>query len=125
MLTNRFAIPSGVKCYTVQIPVEIVNSEKKLINSTLRGMFDTDGGIGIDKRRSYKVPYIRINYSSVSEKLIRQIEKFLLDYNIKYSIHRKGNTLIVQINGKENVKRFISEIGFSNKRHLDKIRKFL
>ncbi|MCX6747200.1 MAG: hypothetical protein NTU63_03655 [Candidatus Pacearchaeota archaeon] len=125
MLTCRFKIPAGIKGYTVTIPNEIIRSKEELINYTLKGMFDTDGGVGIDKRKSYKRPYIRINYTSASKGLINQVSKILLSYNINHSVHINGNCLVIQINGMDNVKRFISKIGFSNKRHLDKINKFL
>ncbi len=125
LLTKRFNFPAGKKSSSVCIPSEIYNGKEKLLNSTLKGMFDTDGGIGIDKRKAYTVPYIRINYTSSCIKLIKQVHAILLKYSISHSIHRKEKTFMIQINGKKNVKMFLSKIGFSNKRHLDKIRRFL
>jgi len=131
MLTKRFSIPTGVKCYKIVIPEEILKAEKKFLNSTLKGMFNTDGGIGFDRRKSYKKPYIRVNYTSASEKLIKQLHEILLKYSIKHSIHKKKNmnnekvVYMIQINGTENVKKFILKIGFSNNRHLNKIKNFL
>ena len=93
-----------------------------MIGAVLRGMFDTDGGIGLDKRKTYKKPYIRINYTSVSEVLIKQISDILFKINLLHSIHKRGNAFMIQINGEKNVKKFISEIGFSNSRHLKKVR---
>lgn len=122
MLIQRFKMPAGVKCYSVIIPNEIFKADEILLRSTLIGMFNTDGGIGFDKRKKYKIPYIRINYTSVSEKLIQQLSEILLRYNIPHSIHKKSNSFMIQINGIENTKKFISKIGFSNKRHMDKIR---
>ncbi len=120
MLTKRFQFPAGKKSYTVVIPEEIYNSE--FLKYTLRGMFDTDGGIGVDKRKTYKIPYIRINYTSVSKKLIKQVNLSLLKLEIPHSIHKKGNSWMIQINGVRNVKRFLVQVGFSNKRHLEKVR---
>jgi len=125
MLTKRFQFPAGIKCYSIKIPAEMLGSEEILLNSTLKGMFNTNGGIGIDKSKKYKRPYIRINYTSASKDLINQLSKILDAYSIPHSVHRKGNSFMVQINGPENVRRFISKIGFSNKRHLDKIDKYL
>ncbi|NCO11133.1 hypothetical protein CO038_00160 [Candidatus Pacearchaeota archaeon CG_4_9_14_0_2_um_filter_39_13] len=123
LLTKRFKIPAGKKCYTVEIPEEIINSSQDMINHTLRGMFNADGGVGFDKRSSYKNPYVRINYTSTSHKLIDQIHKILQEYNLPHSIHgRKGRKVKqVQINGEENVRSFIRKIGFSNTRHLKKL----
>lgn len=121
MLTKRFGIPAGVKSYTVKIPDEIISSEKKMIKSVLRGMFNTDGGVGFDKRKTYKNPYIRVNYTSASPVLISQLHDILAGFSIPHSIHTKGNTEMIQINGEKNVKLFLSEIGFSNPRHLNKV----
>ncbi|MBI2110013.1 hypothetical protein HYT58_02475 [Candidatus Woesearchaeota archaeon] len=129
ILTKRFGIPPGKKCYNVKIPEEIIKAEKKFLNSTIRGMFNTDGGIGFDRRNTYKKPYIRINYSSASKKLINQLNSILSKYQIPYSLHKRKSkyyinshiTYMIQINGESNVKKFLSEIGFSNNRHLHKL----
>lgn len=127
LLTERFKIPRGIKCYTVKIPEEIFKAPKEMLNSTLRGMFNTDGGIGIDKRKIYKKPYIRINYTSTSPLLIDQISKILATYNIPHSIHNTNNNRAkqVQINGEKNVKLFLFNIGFSNPRHYNKVKHLL
>ena len=122
LLTERFFMPAGVKAHTVKIPQEIYKNPNYL-KATLRGMFDTDGGVGIDKRKVYKKPYVRINYTSVSEELIEQVHKTLQQYEIPHSVHLDKNrkTRRIQINGEENVKNFLKEIGFSNPRHTQKI----
>ncbi len=127
MLTKRFGIPAGKKCYSVMIPKEILDSEDKFICATLRGMFDTDGGIGFDKRKIYKKPYIRVNYTSVSHRLIDQIMELLSEYKIPASVYNKNDTSAreIQINGENNVKLFLDKIGFSNQRHLKKIKHLL
>ncbi|MBP7708651.1 hypothetical protein KA107_03120 [Candidatus Pacearchaeota archaeon] len=122
MLTKRFKIPAGIKCYSVKIPSEILNAGEPFVNATLRGMFNTDGGVGLDKRKTYKKPYIRVNYTSVSSKLIEQIHNLLNKFNIPHSIHKKDNSQMIQINGKENVKIFLEHIGFSNPRSLNKVK---
>ena len=94
-----------------------------MLNATLRGMFDTDGGIAFDRRQSYKKPYIRINYTSSSEDLVKQIHNILIRHNIKHSFHSNNpKANIIQINGEKNVKSFLNKIGFSNPRHLVKIK---
>lgn len=125
LLTKRFNFPAGKKSYSVCIPEEILNEDEHLLYSTIRGMFDTDGGVGFDRRESYKKPYIRINYTSSSEKLIRQLDNILTNLGVNHSLHKKGNAFMIQINGEKNIKNFISKIGFSNKRHLSKIDKIV
>ncbi len=131
LLTERFKIPRGVKCYTVKIPEEILKAQKEMLNSTLRGMFNTDGGVGFDRRKSYKKPYVRVNYVSTSKNLVGQTSSILKDYEIPHSVHlhKSGykrdsvDTIAyqIQINGEKNVKLFLKKIGFSNKRHLNKV----
>lgn len=123
MMSQRFEIPPGKKAYTVIIPDEIFSSEMKFINATLRGIFDTDGGVSFDKRKIYKQPYIRINHTSASKGLIKQISKILWAQDINHSIHKKDNTYMIQINGKRMVRLFVKKIDFSNNRHKDKIKK--
>jgi len=128
LLVKRFNIPPGIKCYTVKIPNEILKSEEKFVKALLRGMFNTDGGVGFDKRKSYKKPYVRINYVSVSKPLIAQLRALLTSYKIPHSCHiRKGGyrdwseSEQIQINGEKNAKLFLQNIGFSNPRNLNKI----
>ncbi|MAG24781.1 hypothetical protein CMI47_04300 [Candidatus Pacearchaeota archaeon] len=125
LLTERFEIPKGFKSHTVQIPREILNSQDKFIKATLKGMFNTDGGVGVDKRKVYKEPYIRVNYVSASQNLINQISKLLDKFYICHTRHTrlngKGNAGVIQINGKKNVKSFLKGVGFSNPRHLNKV----
>ncbi|MEX0920006.1 MAG: LAGLIDADG family homing endonuclease [Candidatus Pacearchaeota archaeon] len=127
MLTGRFDIPAGKKSYIVTIPDEILESGERFTVATLRGMFDTDGGIGFDKRKGYKKPYVRVNYTSVSPTLIDQVHNLLDRYKIPHSVHEKNDSLAkqIQINGENNVKLFLRKIGFSNTRHLNKIKHLL
>jgi intein/homing endonuclease len=126
LLTQRFSIPRGIKCYSVRIPNEILKANSSLLRATLRGMFNTDGGVGLDRRKVYKKPYIRINYTSASEKLMNQLHDILIDLKIPHSLHVNSNPInkcqVIQINGENNVKLFIDNIGFSNPRHLNKVK---
>ncbi len=121
LLTLRFNFPSGKKAHTIAIPSEIYKNID-FLKFTLRGMFNTDGGVGYDKRKIYKYPYIRVNYSSASSSLINQIHDILIYFNINHSIHQRERTQMIQINGNKNVRQFISQIGFSNERHTDKLK---
>ena len=122
MLTKRFKIPAGLKAHSVKMPKEILDSPR-MIKFMLRGMFNTDGGVGFDRRKTYKKPYVRINYVSVSKNLIEQMHNLLDKYEIPHSIHRRNDpkAMQIQINGEENTKLFLKKIGFSNQRHLKKV----
>jgi intein/homing endonuclease len=68
------------------IPKEILKAKKNIVNACLRGIFDTDGGIIIDKRPSYKEPYIRIHLRMMSSKLVTQIHQILQEQGINARI---------------------------------------
>jgi hypothetical protein len=120
LLTKRFGFPCGKKTYTVKIPDEILNSDKTKINSCIRGIFDTDGCVFFDKRESYSKPYLRICLNLANVDLIKQINNLLLEQDIVSTVG--SNSKRLQINGFNNCKLFIEKIGFSNDRHLSKIK---
>ena len=126
VLIKRFCMPKGKKVYTVKIPEEILKDKNKLIY-TLRGIFDTDGCIFVDKRKTYKKLYPRIALQLTNKEIIEQINLALTSLNIKSGISKKtrGNAYTIQINGFKETKKYIDIIGFSNKRHLDRIKDFL
>jgi hypothetical protein len=121
LFNQRFQMKNGKKVYVIMIPREIINSRNsKLINSCLRGIFDTDGCVAFDKRKAYKKPYIRIILHIKSLNLIKQVYYILRQQNINATITKDGET--IQINGIIECKKFIHKIGFSNPRHLNKIK---
>jgi intein/homing endonuclease len=120
LFTERFKFPAGKKTYTVVIPKEILKAKKNIVNACLRGIFDTDGGIIIDKRPSYKEPYIRIHLRMMSSKLVTQIHQILQEQGINARI--SDDKTRIQINGVKECQKFIKRIGFSNLRHSKKSR---
>ena len=103
------------------IPNEIIEfKDSRYLDRCVRGVFDTDGCVFLDKRSSYNKPYLRIGLQMESKNLIQQIYSILLDRGINARINSDSRR--IQINGVENCERFIKIIGFSNKRHLDKIK---
>ena len=112
----------GKKSRTVKIPQQIINDEK-LMNATLRGIFDTDGSIFFDKRKKYKQPYPRITIQLASIKLIEQIENYLSkEFKLYvYKKNRNGYRNYLEIYGHEQLEKFLKKIGFSNERHLRRI----
>jgi hypothetical protein len=123
LLTKRFKFKPGKKAYSVCIPDEILRSKDPYItNYCIRGIFDTDGGVYFDRRKSYKAPYIRVGLQMQSRRLVGQIYKLLLEQNIKATITKSGRT--IQINGPNGCKKFTEVVGFSNSRHLRKIKDF-
>jgi len=120
LLTKRFGFPAGKKTYIVKIPNEILNSDNPIMmNYCVRGIFDTDGCVAFDKRKTYTKPYLRICLNMMSKELINQIHNFLIERGIRSTKTKESK--IIQINGIEECKKFVRIVGFSNMRHLKKI----
>lgn len=112
----------GKKAHTIKIPNKIMQSSDENIIATIRGIFDTDGCVFLDKRRNYKNPYPRIALRIVSKPLYEQLKSHLSKYFDLYAtFNEKRQIYIIEIYGINQVKLWMSLIGFSNKRHFDKL----
>ena len=118
-LTEEFALPfNDNKCYSVSIPENFARDFGKA-KHILRGIADTDGSVFVSyKPGSPKYPAIEI--TTVSEKLSSQIKDILLKGGFRATRHISHSKLEtcdcykVCLYGKANLKKWISEIGFSN-----------
>lgn len=120
-LKDVIGFTPGKKVYTVSIP-EIILKNESLIYPTIRGIFDTDGGFYLDKRKGYKKPYPRIALQTVSKNLYSQLVLILSkEFKIYHRYNPKREIYLIELYGHQNIKKWMSLIGFSNKRHLDKI----
>jgi intein/homing endonuclease len=120
-IMESFGFSGGSKTFTVKIPRSIIKSNKIFIKATLRGIFDTDGSIYFDKRPIYKKHYPRIELHLHNPNLIKSVNLLLKQFNIKVNMNQKFSR--IQINGPKNIRNFVHQIGFSNERHLSKLRK--
>ena len=119
----KLGFHKGKKSRNIKIPENILKNEK-FMNATLRGIFDTDGSVFLDKRHSYKNPYPRITLQLSSQALIGQLENYL-SMNFKLYVNksnRDGYRNYIEIYGHGQLETFLKQIGFSNKRHLNKIK---
>lgn len=123
LLTERFALPNGKKCYIVKVPEEILNARKNVFCSCLRGIFDTDGYVFFDRRKSYSSPYVRIGLHLRNKGLIKQVHELLQSLNI--NSRKVADEEKIHINGEEQCSLFMEKIGFSNSRHKNKITRAL
>lgn len=123
VLTKRFGFPAGAKTFTVKIPEEIINSEEKFVFATVRGIFDTDGCIFFDKRKPYAKKYPSIRFETVSESLFFQLRDFLAGYFSLYAGKRNTrNVFFIEIYGHAQFEKWMKLIGFSNQKHLTRIK---
>ncbi len=125
----KFGIKEN-KSKTVRIPEEIkVNDE--LLKYCIKGISDTDFTIIFTKKHTNKNFYPRISAQFASENLVRDLEfslrKFGFTLNTKYNRgvkDRRGYNWIVNtinLDGPNNLKKWMYHIGFSNLRILSRI----
>ncbi len=120
-ITQKYGLPIGEgKCHKVTIP-NVIEKDWNLARHTIRGIVDTDGSIFVaNKPGSPNYPSIEITTCSI--KLANQLKNLLLMRgfrvaNIWCDKPRTPNSLPsykVPLNGRENVRKWLQEIGFSN-----------
>ena len=114
-LTNDLGIPSGKKCFSVDIPTKILSSPS-LQHHFLAGLFDTDGGV-----RGKTV-----GFTSASKKLILDTSRILDDWNILHHTeswkNKRYNTFYygIRIKAKDNDK-FLNGLPLRNNEKLKKV----
>jgi len=119
-LINDLKMPHGKgKGQKVQIP-EIIYNDKNLVKHAIRGIADTDGSIFISKKPGVqKYPSIEITTTSLN--LANQLKEILTKIGFRVTLvigrRKKAKGLIsyrVALYGRENLKKWMDEIGFSN-----------
>ena len=122
LLVNYFKIPSGKKSDKILIPDNII-SDWNLAKYTIRGLVDTDGSVFVTKKPGIlKYPSIELN--TINQKLAIQIREILIKNDFRVTkiwghLSLKGyknckRSYKICLNGQNNLKKWIKEIGFSN-----------
>jgi len=109
----------GPKAHTVTIPSEYL--QRELVGRVIRGLFDTDGGVYVDCRSQYVTAYPRIVFQTASRNLHEQLVSYL---SLSFSLYAKQNArgfYVLEIYGREQLAAWLTSIGFSNQRHLNKV----
>ncbi len=122
-LLQNLGIPTGKgKSHRVIIPNLILEKGWTFSKWTIRGIMDTDGTLFFSKK-TYRNPiYPTIELRTVSELLANQITELLQHHNFRARLRGSGNEgYHVALYGQEMLKLWISEIGFSNPKHKNKI----
>ena len=110
----------------IKIP-EKVMSNKVFFKRFIRGFFDTDGCLCLKNKEGKKSPSIGL--ASKSKSLLILIQEFLKQRGISSYLGKriKKDFKVVHkldINGKENIKKFFKKIGSKNQRNLLKYQEF-
>ena len=130
-LINELSIPYGkMKSKNVVIPEQIRNNWR-LAKHTIRGITDTDGSVfAVRKPRVERYPSIEI--TTISKNLAEQIKKILEERGFRVAKiwqfkSKLSNNLGYRfgLNGRENLKKWTEEIGFSNPYKLQRAKEYL
>jgi hypothetical protein len=110
---------SSPKRNRAKIPDQYYN--KKFGKFVLRGLFDTDGCLALVNNNGYLYPRVEIKVCPSPMQL--QIFSLLDLYGFHYGKYDIGNGQVrIQINGKDNSKKWFEAIGSRNLKHLEKAR---
>jgi hypothetical protein len=120
-ITDRLGFPKGKKI-NLKLPEAITELSFDLKKNVIRGIFDTDGTFFLEKRK-VEPHYPRISIHINSPQLIKQIGEILTKEGFKLSYADKGTMLCLR--GKQQLFKWMDEIGISNKKHRDRINKYL
>ena len=126
--SKKLGLPLGKKMDITIPPFFLENKENKI--SVLRGIYDTDGCLYLEKKKNKLYP--RIKFSTTSLPLIHQLRQILSELNLRatsYSHIRQNpnwRTLhVIEIRGETNLNKFFNIIKPNNQKHLNKYYYFL
>jgi hypothetical protein len=116
-------IHAGRKSLSVRIPTQILDKGWTYVKWTLRGIMDTDGTLFFSKK-TYRFPlYPTLEIRTHSRLLASQITDVLRNRNFRP--RPRGNEkrgYHVALYGKRMLEKWVKEIGFSNPRHLSRLK---
>lgn len=100
----------------IGVPIWILKN-KVYYSKCIRGLIDTDGCVFWNKRDKR----VYITFSNSSQKLLNDF-KFMANY-LGLTFSKSGRTNIC-LYRKSEIERYIKRVGFSNKKHIDKMNYF-
>lgn len=125
---EKLGLPLGKK-FDVVIPEAFLTDDELKI-SVVRGIFDTDGCVYLEKKNNKLYP--RMQITTISEKLALQLYEILNSLNIRTTIHkdkseRRGNRMqayLISARGTEMFDKFMETIKPANPKHIKKYNLF-
>ncbi len=125
---KALGLPLGRKL-ELEIPQRFIN-KKELLIACIRGIFDTDEGIYLEKKNNKAYPRVYISTSSI--KLAEQLSQLLNSIDLKatkyvsnYRYGKKLESYKIEIRGVEMLHKFFKVIEPQNPKHLKKYNIFL
>lgn len=114
----------------IALPRVIMRADQRIQFACLRGLFDTDGTITFKKKYRDRHYYPRISLTSASERLIQDVDSILKNASFTTAFSgslvydpRSGKAYWIyrlDLNGRLNLEKWISLIGFNNFKHQSK-----
>ena len=126
---QSLGLPLGKK-FEIEIPPTFLENIE-LKKAVLRGIFDTDGGIYLEKKNNKLYP--RMYITTISLKLSNQLLELFKELNLRATRHsqkydeyfKRQRSYIITIRGVEMFHKFIKEINPMNPKHQRKYQLFL
>jgi len=125
---QKLGLPLGPKI-DITIP-SIFLDNKKLKAAVLRGIFDTDGGIYLEKKNNKLYP--RMEIQTISHILANQLKEAFNELGLRATTYqsdfKRGNKkdcYTVAIRGEEMFHKFIKVISPQNPKHMAKYGRFI
>ena len=120
----------------ISVPSWVCEDEEYML-SFLKGLADTDGSLVLLNRKQKKFKFFpRIQITSISKPLVVELKKWfdsteLVSYitEERRRLEYKGETkthlvLKIELPGRKNLNNWMKLIGFRNKRHLDRYKRY-
>lgn len=126
LLIENIGVPKGRKSKTVLIPQKILSADREILLSCIAGIYDAEGCIFFDKRKTYSKPYPRIDLHMFNAEILNQIKNVLDKEGIICSLASisNGNSRIL-IYGQENIKHFLTKILLRNPKHINRLKELM
>tara|TARA_Y100000310_G_C20659830_1_gene804099 strand:- start:31 stop:873 length:843 start_codon:yes stop_codon:yes gene_type:complete len=118
VLLEKHGLGQGNKVKrNIRVPSWIRNS-KVFSKHCIRGMIDTDGNVHYHKRDKQ----MYVSFKNHAPNLLKDLQKMAKYYNLHFV---RNNLYAISLYRKCDVRNYIKEVGFSNEKHLKKVRTFL
>lgn len=119
---NGVGLKLSPKWNKAVIPSKFMLNKLDLL--VLRGYFDTDGCLVTTNNNGLVYP--RLEMKICPSPMQSQFIKILKKYSFRFGVYKIGRGKIrVQLNGKDQLRLWLKLVGFSNKKHLDKVKRFI
>jgi len=120
-LVNKINMKLSPKWNRATIPEKFMSNKLDLL--ILRGYFDTDGCLVTTNNNGIIYPRLEMKISP--SPMQKQFINILKKYKFKFGIYDIGKGKVrIQLNGKEQLKKWKKLVGFNNQKHLNKLKRF-